>query len=156
MFLFWKQHASLTLTDGVAISEFFTLIWQADHLRSLSHGTVRKAASVTHYQPSMATSCGTDRTLMKHLLAYGARVASPFWSTWFIIHLCSFQEWAVISRFNSRDFSTVLILFSSNGIELWWTVFTQYNNVNLWNRLNSEDSDLFSPTIISCIILVSS
>ncbi len=76
----------------------FHLIWQPDHLRSLSYGTIWEATLVTHYRPSIAASWGNDRTLMNHLLPYGTHVSSPFWSTWFIIHLCSSQGWTVINR----------------------------------------------------------
>lgn len=116
MFLFWQQHASLTLTEGVATSEFFTHIWQPDHPLSLSFGTVWETALVTRYRPSMATSCQDGRTLMNHLLPYGTRVSTPFWSSLLdLLFICvpAGTEQSLAGRFNFFAFYAGLIWFHS-------------------------------------------
>lgn len=135
MFLFWKQHASLTLTDGVATSEFFALIWHSHHLRSLSRGVVWEGALVTRYQPlPMPVSFGSDRTLKKHLSSFRTHVSWLFWRTWFIICLCSGWGFSILGFRGQFDpISSAPVdwkLFSLNTASL----------LHLWNRLNSEDS----------------
>ncbi len=107
---------------------------------------------------------GDGRTLMNHLLPYGTHVSSPFWSTWFIIHLCSCWGWTVISGKVPGSIPRLSVQVSSHfvprseDIQLRWTGLFSANTTikihifHLLNSLYSEDSDAQSrrPTHFVC------
>lgn len=64
----FESNTSITLSDSVATSEFFTLIWQSHHRHSLSYGMVREWVMpwpTIHGQISR-----NDITLVNHLSPY--------------------------------------------------------------------------------------